>query len=183
LELRYSEKPLTAPFNRKLILVVEDNYETRQSLARSLELEGYGVLQAADGQSALKRLQEFTPDLILSDLQMPHMSGAGLFEALRQCPQWVSIPFIFLTAHNDADEVLAGRILGVEDYLTKPIETRDLLAIINARLLRAAEIRLSQIDQAYFDTVRMLARRASAWRRLTEPLFIFSLPACCSGAS
>lgn len=148
---------MSKPNNGRHILVVEDSYDTRQSLVRALELEGYGVLQAADGQAAMKALEDITPDLILSDLQMPRMSGVELFMALRQSPCWLSVPFIFLTAHEEAADTMAGRVLGVEDFLIKPIETRELLAIINARLLRSAEHRLAELDRAYLATVNALS--------------------------
>jgi putative two-component system response regulator len=145
------------PGQTKRILVVEDNAEMRRIIASTLELERYQVDQAENGQAALALLQRLTPDLILSDINMPQMGGIEFYKALRQNPRWVLIPFIFLSAHDSATDVRLGRSLGVEDYLTKPIEASDLLSAVNARLLRVAEVQIGQIGRAYLETVNVLA--------------------------
>jgi putative two-component system response regulator len=148
---------MSLPFQRKQILVVDDSPEIRRGVALTLELEHYLVHQAENGQAALKLLGQVTPDLILSDINMPVMNGIEFYQAVRQNPRWLLIPFIFLTANDRPEDIQAGRTLGVEDYLTKPIEGSDLVAIINARLLRAAEVQVAQIGRAYLDTVNVLA--------------------------
>lgn len=141
----------------KQILLVDDSADTREILARSLELEHYTVHQAADGVAALKVLQNATPDIIISDVNMPEMNGIEFCKAVRQNVAWLAIPFVFLTGNSSHDVVQMGRQLGVEDYLTKPIDPKELLAIINARLLRAAEVQRAQMDLAYFETVNVIA--------------------------
>jgi putative two-component system response regulator len=148
---------MEAPALNKLILVVDDNGEMRRSIARTLELEQYTVAQAENGQAALAFLQRLTPDLIIADINMPRMTGVELYKTLRQNPRWVVIPFIFLTAVDGPADIRAGRALGVEDYLTKPIDGADLLAVVNARLLRVAEVNVAQIGRAYLETVNVLA--------------------------
>jgi len=148
---------MEAPVQKKLILVVEDNSEMRQALAHTLALEGYSVQQAENGQAALAKLQRLTPDLILSDMNMPRLSGIEFYRALRQNPRWTLIPFIFLTANDTPEDVRQGRSLGVEDYLTKPIDSADLLSTVNARLLRVAEVQVAQMGRAYLETVNVLA--------------------------
>jgi putative two-component system response regulator len=145
------------PLYRKQILVVDDSPEIRRGVALALEMEHYVVQQAENGQAALALLQHFTPDLILSDINMPVMNGIEFYKALRQEPRWLMIPFIFLTANDRPEDIQQGRLLGVEDYLIKPIANQDLTAILNARLLRAAEVQIAQIGQAYLDTVNVLA--------------------------
>jgi putative two-component system response regulator len=148
---------MESPSHKRVILVVEDAAEMRRTIAHTLELENYTVAQAENGQAALAVLQRLTPDLIISDINMPRMGGIELYETLRQNPRWVVIPFIFLTANDAPGEVRQGRLLGVEDYLTKPIDNTDLLAVVNARLLRVAEVHLAQIGRAYLETVNVLA--------------------------
>jgi putative two-component system response regulator len=148
---------MTMPFSRKQILVVEDNASLREAVALTLEAEQYTVYQAGDGREALALLQRITPDLILSDINMPNLSGIDFYRALRENPRWVPIPFVFLTGNNSPDDIRQGRQLGVEDYLTKPIDSADLLATISARLLRSAEVQIAQIDRAYLETVNVLA--------------------------
>jgi putative two-component system response regulator len=85
------------------------------------------------------------------------MDGIHFFKEVRKNPQWTAIPFVFLTANDAPEEIQKGKELGVEEYLTKPIDNRDLLGIINARLLRAAEVHIAHIGQAYLETVNVLA--------------------------
>jgi putative two-component system response regulator len=157
LESEVSYDGMDVPFQSKRILVVEDNPEMRQSVASALKLERYQVDQAENGQAALALLQRVTPDLILSDINMPRMGGVEFYKALRQNPRWLLIPFIFLTAGDSPDEIRLGRSLGVEDYLTKPIESADLVSAVNARLLRLAQVEVAQIGLAYLETVNVLA--------------------------
>ena len=148
---------MTTPLQRKQILLVEDNAEMRQAVSLTLSAERYSVVQAEHGRAALNLLERITPDLILSDINMPFMSGIEFYKALRQNPRWVLIPFIFLTANDTPADIRLGRSLGVEDYLTKPVDHADLLAVVNARLLRVAEVQIAQIGLAYLETVNVLA--------------------------
>ena len=148
---------MTMPFRTKQILLEDDSADTRYTLAKMLELEHYTVHQADNGISALKVLQNITPDIIISDINMPEMNGIEFCQAVRQNVAWLAIPFIFLTGNSSSDIIHMGRQLGVEDYLTKPIDPRELLSIIKARLLRAAEVQMAQMDLAYFETVNVIA--------------------------
>jgi putative two-component system response regulator len=148
---------MDVPIQSKRILVVEDNHEMRLSVANALKMEQYQVDQAENGQAALALLQRVTPDLILSDINMPRMGGVEFYRALRQNPRWLLIPFIFLTADDSPDEIRLGRSMGVEDYLTKPIASADLVSAVNARLLRVAQVEVAQIGLAYLETVNVLA--------------------------
>jgi putative two-component system response regulator len=148
----------TLPLKSKNILVVDDSAEVRNAVSRLLESEGYVVHQAANGQVALKAMQWVTPDLILSDINMPVMSGFRFYKELHKNPRWVSIPFIFLTSLSSPEDVQAGRELGVEDYLTKPVDPLALVKIVSARLLRFAQVQIALVDQAYLDTVTVLAK-------------------------
>lgn len=142
---------------RKQILLVEDNHFMRDTIARMLELEHFEVFIAENGLDGLGVLTRVRPDLILSDINMPAMDGITFFKTVRNNPHLAAIPFIFLTANDSPEAIQEGRELGVEDYLTKPVESRDLLAIINARLLRVADMQIAHIGQAYLDTVTILA--------------------------
>jgi putative two-component system response regulator len=145
------------PIPSKRILIVEDSPEMRESVASVLKLERYQVDLAENGQAALALLQRITPDLILSDINMPRMGGVEFYRILRQNPRWLLIPFIFLTAGDSADEIRLGRSLGAEDYLTKPIAAADLVSAVNARLLRVAQVEVAQIGLAYLETVNVMA--------------------------
>ncbi len=129
----------------------------RAALTQALEMEGYQVFEVENGHQALESLPEISPDLILSDINMPTLNGIEFYRKLRQIPRWTSVPFIFLTANDSKQDIRAGRSLGVEDYLVKPVDIDLLLSIVSARLLRAAEIKLALIGRAYLDTVTVIA--------------------------
>ncbi len=120
------------------ILVVEDDIHLLEGIRDILELEGYGVLTAQNGQLALDILgqQEAPPDLIVSDIMMPLMDGIEFFHQVRQEPRWVGVPFIFLTAKGEKADYYKGMRMGVDDYVIKPYDPTDLLVKIEARLKR-----------------------------------------------
>jgi signal transduction histidine kinase len=138
--------------NKQRILVVEDHHLLQEAMREILETEGFEVFTAGDGLAALDMMQETCPDLILSDIMMPQMDGYEFYEKMRENPQWVRIPFIFLTAKGDRDDILKGKALGVEDYLTKPFDTQELLIAIHSRLKRAHD--LQTVTETEFDQLK-----------------------------
>ncbi len=138
--------------NKQRILVVEDHQLLQEAMREILEVDGFEVLTAGDGLIALDMMQETCPDLILSDIMMPQMDGYEFYEKVRGNPQWVRIPFIFLTARGDRDDVLKGKAMGVEDYLTKPFDTQELLVAIHSRLKRAHD--LQTVTDTEFDQLK-----------------------------
>ena len=122
------------------ILVVDDQPEILDNLELLLEAEGFQVLTARDGIEALALLQSQPVDLILADIAMPRMNGYQLHRRVRENPQWVAVPFLFLTARALDSDIRYGKELGVDGYLTKPIEPEDLLATVQGRLRRAQQL-------------------------------------------
>ena len=119
----------------KTILIVDDEADILEMLKYNLEKEGYTVLTARQGQSALDQVKR-KPDLILLDVMMPEMDGWEVCRRLKQDPKTAAIPVLFLTAKGaEMDEVL-GLELGAEDYIVKPISVRKLLARVRAVLRR-----------------------------------------------
>jgi len=139
------------------ILLVEDSEVLRQGLKSLLEQENYTVITGGNGIEALEKLKTATPDLILADILMPEMDGYALYEAIRSRPEWISIPFIFLTARRERKHILAGKRLGAEDYLLKPIAPDDLLTAIRSRLGRSQQLLLAQIKESYETSLIMLS--------------------------
>ncbi|MFQ6101303.1 MAG: response regulator transcription factor [Anaerolineae bacterium] len=119
------------------ILVVEDHGPLLMAVQEILEVEGYTVLTATDGAEALQVMEESRPDLIVTDILMPRMDGYAFCEAIRAQPEWEPIPLIFLTAKAEMEDVLKGKDLGVESYITKPFEPEELLAAVRSVLERA----------------------------------------------
>ena len=140
-----------------VVLVVEDNEILKQGLQLLLEADGFSVNTAGNGLEALEQMQETCPDLILSDISMPEMDGYAFFDSVRANPEWVAIPFIYLTARGNRDEVFEGKKLGVEDYLVKPINRQELVSSVRSRLARSQELLLAQLQQAYQASLIMLS--------------------------
>jgi len=131
------------PEPRKKILCIEDDRETAALIAEELIDRGYDVLLAHDGREGFEAILRSMPDLVLSDIGMPIMSGFELLERLiTLAPRFGNMPFVFLTALTDRDNELKGRQLGADDYVTKPIDFDRLLFIIDARIAGIARSRL-----------------------------------------
>ena len=119
------------------ILVVEDESAVRELLAATLMGAGYEVMEAATAEKALRVVGDRLPSLILLDWMLPGMSGLEFAKWLKRDDQAASIPVIMLTARDDEKNTVQGLEAGVDDYVTKPFSTRELLARIKAVLRRA----------------------------------------------
>ncbi len=116
------------------IAVVEDEAEIRSLIVEELEDEGYEVACAGNGAEGLKLIQDFKPQLVLSDITMPVLDGYGMLEGLRELKAFSSTPIVFLSALADRRHIIQGKKMGVDDYVTKPIDFELLLATVEARL-------------------------------------------------
>ena len=118
------------------ILVVEDDIHLLTGIREILELGDYHVWTAQNGLQGLETLEsaDVTPDVIVSDIMMPHMDGFSFLTEVREQDKWVNIPFIFLTAKGEKADVQRGNILGADVYLKKPFDAEDLLVAVNSRL-------------------------------------------------
>ncbi|MEA5569643.1 response regulator transcription factor [Calothrix sp. UHCC 0171] len=133
------------------ILVVDDDLGTRLSICDYLELSGYSVIVADDGQQALGMVEQYHPDLIVTDIVMPRMNGYELVRRVRQQPIFRLLPVILLTGRTKTQERILGYQSGCDLYLPKPFELEELAAAIRNLLERSqiiqSEYRLSQTDQ------------------------------------
>jgi signal transduction histidine kinase len=123
------------------ILVLDDNCDLLTNIELILEMEGYQVLSASSGSEALTLLEQARPDLILSDIMMPKMDGYEFYQRVRRKPELLAVPFIFLTAKGEREDIRFGKQLGVDEYLTKPLEPEDLLIAVEAKMRRLREIK------------------------------------------
>jgi len=117
------------------VLVVEDEQSLREPLVYILQREGFDVLEAVDGPSALLQWQNNAPDLILLDLMLPGMSGVDVCREIRTRS---SVPIIMVTDKDSEVDKVVGLEIGADDYVVKPYSTRELLARIKAVLRRGA---------------------------------------------
>ena len=125
------------------ILVVEDDPDTRMLVQLHLESAEHTVTAAADGGEALRLAAARRPDLILTDLDMPHLDGFGLLEAVRANGAFATVPVIFLTSRDDRDTFRMSMQLGADDFVNKPVNRRVLLGAITARLSRLEALKAS----------------------------------------
>jgi DNA-binding response OmpR family regulator len=124
---------------RGKVLCVEDDRDTASLICEELVDRGFDVETAYNGRDGLAAILKEPPDLVLSDIGMPGMSGFDLLERLTAMePRFERMPFVFLTALGDHDSELKGWQLGADDYLTKPVDYDVLAALITARLVRVA---------------------------------------------
>ncbi len=126
---------------KPLLFLIEDNQDLLYNLKLTLEFNGYEVISAENGADAIERLANLAPEklpaLIISDIMMPKMDGYELFKEVSKNPLWNLIPFIYLTAKNSPEDIRLGKMLGIDDYIVKPVQENDLLAIISGKLARS----------------------------------------------
>jgi DNA-binding response OmpR family regulator len=116
------------------VLVVDDEPNILLSLEFLMQQAGFEVVTATDGETALQRVAERPPDLILLDISLPGLSGFEVLEQLRARPEHARLPIIMLTAHGREVEREKGLALGADDYITKPFSTRQLVEKVQALL-------------------------------------------------
>jgi DNA-binding NarL/FixJ family response regulator len=121
---------------KSTILIVDDDLATRNAIKDLFRYHGFKVQGAGDGYAALEQMRMQAPDLILVDITMPGMNGYQFYQRVRGRPEWLWIPFIFLTARDSPEDVRFGRELGVDAYIVKPFEPDDLLAVVLGKLER-----------------------------------------------
>lgn len=123
------------------VLLIEDEENLREFIADSLELFDYKVLRASNGKEGIALAHSDAPDIILCDISLPGMDGYGVLKALHESPQTIAIPFIFLTARTERDDIRKGMAMGADDYITKPFGIDELIASITARLTKHKDSR------------------------------------------
>ncbi len=121
------------PSKKTLVLVVDDDVRMLRMINRMLELEGFQVIVANDGNTALKTFETDTPDLVLLDIMMPDIDGYTVCKRIREFSQ---VPIIMVTAKGDDKEKVEGLDLGADDYVIKPFSASELAARVRAILRR-----------------------------------------------
>ncbi len=120
----------------KKILVIEDEALIRDQIIELLSYEGFHVISAINGRDGLEMARETLPDLVISDVLMPELSGLEVLQELRRDPATSAIPFILLTVKDSRNDIRLAMNIGADDYLTKPFTSQELLAVIRIRLER-----------------------------------------------
>jgi diguanylate cyclase (GGDEF)-like protein len=131
------------------ILVIDDDEATRGTMASLLDMEGFDVSVASDGELAMRSVETKLPDLVITDLEMPTVSGFGFIDAFRE--RFADVPVIVVSGHSATTYRVMGLEMGADDFLPKPVDCAELLARIHTHLRRARRqqeaVRLSQSDE------------------------------------
>ena len=125
--------------NRPVILAVDDEETMLKLLRVNLPLDGYGVITASDGVSALELLEKHQPDMVILDIMMPGLNGFQVLDLIRQRS---NVPVIMLTARGDVTTVRDTLALGADDYVRKPFSILELTARIKAKLRRTRQLQV-----------------------------------------
>ena len=123
----------------KKILVIEDEPEMRRNITTLLRYYGYEPIAAEHGRAGVEAARREQPNLILCDVMMPELDGFGVLQELQTDKALARIPFIFLTAKGEKEDLRSGMNLGADDYLTKPVANSDLVRAIETRLRRSEQ--------------------------------------------
>jgi DNA-binding response OmpR family regulator len=134
--------------DRPAVLVVDDNPLILNIIKSLLASEQYQVRTACNGSDALQELDRAPVDVIVCDVMMPEMDGYEFHRRVRERGDLAHVPFVFLTALSELDEVSRGAASGADDYVTKPFEPRELLAIVHGKIDRARKLKHST-DERY----------------------------------
>jgi len=144
LEIQRGNKDLRAlvsddgVITQKKILIIEDHNQMRQLIERHLKKEGYLVLGAGDGTEGLAMAKEHIPDVIISDIVMPGLNGYEVLKEIRADLHTTHIPLLFISSKADTTEIRHAMNLGADDYLTKPVQIKELMHAVHARLHKSA---------------------------------------------
>ena len=125
------------------ILIADDEEEIADLIAIHLEKEGYYCVKVADGQEAIRVIQNQTIDLLILDIMMPKMDG---YEVTRQVREQYNMPIIFLSAKTSDFDKVHGLVIGADDYITKPFTPIELVARVNAQLRRFMKLNQPKVD-------------------------------------
>lgn len=150
------------------ILVADDDLGTRLAISDYLEICGYSVMTASDGQQALAMVEAYRPHLMVTDIVMPRMNGYELVRSVRQHPAFRLLPVIFLTARNKTEERIQGYQSGADLYLPKPFELEELGAAIR-NLLERSQMIQSEYRLSFEESLRTHLQSPVANVEHTEP--------------
>jgi len=128
----------TQPVQAIKVMVIDDSQTIRRTAETLLSKEGYVVITAADGFEALAKVADHAPDLIFIDIMMPRLDGFQACALIKNNPRYTATPVIMLSSKDGLFDRARGRIVGADEYLTKPFTKDELLGAVQAHLARRA---------------------------------------------
>jgi len=139
----------------KRILLIEDDTILRENTAELLELSNFKVRTASNGKLGVIAAKAYLPHVILCDIMMPELDGYGVLDVLSKDEKTNCIPFIFLSAKTEHEDIRKGMELGADDYLTKPFKESELIGAIKSRLAKIAILKDDGDKNSISDTLSM----------------------------
>ena len=133
--------------SRQIVLVVDDDHNIREILSLYFTKEGFQVEEAADGIEAIRKVDQFKPNVIVLDIMMPILDG---IEVCRQVRKFSRVPIIMLSARAEDEDRIMGLELGADDYIVKPFNPREVIARVNAVLRRVPDMDFTTADRLHF---------------------------------
>ena len=158
--------------NKKRVLVVDDEPDIRELVQHHLEIEGFEVLSAPDGEKGLFLIQNELPDLIILDLMLPGIDGLEVCRKLNNIESTSDIPIIMLTAKGEEIDIIKGLAYGADDYVTKPFSPRVLMArakaILRRQVINEIDVdEIIQIEELYIHPGKREVKVGSVYIELT----------------
>lgn len=114
----------------KTIMTVDDSASVRQMVSFTLKKAGYNVVEAVDGLDGSNKLDAASPQMVITDLNMPNLDGIGLIRKVRANPKYKFIPIIMLTTESQAEKKMEGKMAGATGWIVKPFKPEQLLAVV-----------------------------------------------------
>ena len=155
---------MSSPEN--IILLVDDAPQSLGALCSELEADGYTVIVAIDGASALERLELVSPDAILMDALMPGMDGFETCRRIKSDPAWAHVPVIFMTGLSETSQIVKGFDAGGVDYVVKPVRAQEVKVRLATHVRNARAVRMAResIDIGGLGVLMVDARQRIAWQ-------------------
>jgi len=144
------------------ILIADDEPNQLELLSFNLEQAGFAVMKAMHGQDALQKIEDHSPDLVILDWMMPHMSGIELCRALRSRADTKLLPVIILSARGEEGDRTLGLDTGADDYMSKPFSPRELVSRVKALLRRSRPALMN--DTLEFEDLQLFPSRMEVYR-------------------
>jgi len=139
----------------KKVLLIEDDTVVRENTAELLELANYTVITADNGKTGVSKAKKYLPDIIICDIMMPELNGYGVLQILSKEKSTKQIPFIFLSAKIEHEDVRKGMDLGADDYITKPFDESEIFSAIESRLAKVAIFKENRDKQKIENTTEI----------------------------
>lgn len=157
------------------VLIIEDNSFLLDSVSDFLKEEGFEIYTALNGEEGVAMALQHLPDIILSDIYMPKMNGYQVFDALKKNPATALIPFIFISAKSEKEDILYGLRLGADDYIIKPIHFPELLRRVMTRIEKTKNTML--LSEVKYEALFETANDAILMVRMRDSMIVDANPA------